>query len=225
MDQVSLRATPRIDIGSRPARRFRRDGLIPAVLYGRDVATVPITVAARDLFSVLHTEAGFNALINVEVEGGETVLTVAREIQRHPARGHVTHLDFITVTLDQVIQAEVGVEYLGIPLGVREEEGFVETIAGSVLVEALPAEIPTGIEMDIAELGIGDTLKVSDLPDIEGVVYLDDPDRPLVTVLLPRVIEEEEEEELEELDEEGEALEEEGAEAAPGAGTEPEEEG
>ena len=225
MDQVSLRATPRTDIGSRPARRLRRDGFIPAVLYGRDLAAVPITVASRDLFSALHTEAGFNALINVEVEGGETALTVAREIQRHPARGHVTHLDFITVTLDQVIQAEVGVEYLGIPLGVREEGGFVETIAGSVLVEALPTEVPTGIEMDIAELGIGDTLKVSDLPEIEGVVYLDDTDRPLVTVLLPRVIEEEEEEELEELDEEGEALEEEGAESAPGAGTESEEEG
>jgi large subunit ribosomal protein L25 len=224
MDQVSLRATPRTEIGSRPARRLRLDGMIPAVLYGTDLAALSVTVAARDLFAVLHTEAGLNALINVEVEGGDTVLTVAREVQRHPMRGDITHLDFIKVSLDQVIQAEVGVEYLGSPIGLREEDGFVETIAGSVLVEALPTEIPTSIEIDITPLGIGDTLKVSDLPEIEGVTYLDDLDRPLVTVLLPRAIEEEEEE-LEEL-EEGEIPEgEEGAEEGAEAQTEPGEEG
>lgn len=197
MEQVSLRAEPRTDAGSRPARRLRRDGLIPAVVYGRGIDTLPVTVSSRDLYSVLHTEAGLNALINVEVDGGDTILTVAREIQRHPVRGDITHLDFIQVALDRAIEAEVGVDYVGVPLGVREDGGFVETIAGSVLVSALPTEIPSGIEVDIEALGIGDTLKVSDLPAIAGVEYLDDPDRPLVTVLLPRVEEEPEAEALE----------------------------
>ena len=197
MDQVSLRAEPRTEIGSRPARRLRRDGRIPAVVYGQGVSTLSVTVAARDLFSVLRTEAGLNALINVEVEGGDSILTVAREIQRHPARGEITHLDFIKVALDEAIQADVGVEYLGVPIGVRDEGGFVETIAGSVGVLALPTEIPSGIQIDIDDMGIGDTLKVSDLPVLEGVEYLDDPDRPLVTVLLPRVEEEPEVEEIE----------------------------
>ena len=195
MDQVTLRAEPRTESGTRPARRLRRAGRIPAVVYGRDVATLPVTVAARDLFAVLHTEAGLNALINVEVEGGDPVLTVAREIQRHPVRGDITHLDFIKVALDEAIEADVGIEYTGTPLGVREEGGFVEMIANSVAISALPTEIPSVIHIDIEDLDIGDTLKVSDLPVIEGVEYLDEPDRPLVTVLLPRLEEEEPEEE------------------------------
>ena len=197
MDQVNLRAEPRTETGTRPARRLRREGRIPAVVYGRGVSTVAVTVSARDLFSVLRTEAGLNALINVEVDGGDTVLAVAREIQRHPARGDITHLDFIKVALDEAIQADVGVEFLGMPIGVRDEDGFVETIAASVAVSALPTEIPAGIQMEIGHLGIGDSLKVSDLPVIKGVEYLDDPDRPLVTVLLPRIEEEPEEEEIE----------------------------
>ena len=224
MDEVTLRATARTEKGSRPTRRLRRAGLVPAVVYGRDVSAVPVSVPARDLFAALHTEAGLNALITVEVEDGETVLTVAREIQRHPVRGQITHLDFIKVSLDEAIEADVTVEYLGTPLGVREEDGFVEMIAATVLVRALPTAIPSGIQIDIADLGIGDTLKVSDLPEIEDVEYLDDVDRPLVTVLLPRIEEEPEVEEIEgELEEGEEGVEPEEGEEAGDA--EPSEEG
>ena len=219
MDQVSLRATPRSDRGTRPAKRMRRDGFVPAVVYGRELPTVPVAVAERDLFAALHTEAGLNALINLEVEGGDTVLTVAREIQRNPVRGQITHLDFIKVSLDVAIEAEVGVDYVGSPVGTRDEGGFVETIAATVMVRALPTAIPSGIQIDISELDIGDTLKVADLPDIDGVEYLDDIDRPLVTVALPRIEEEPEVEEIEgELLEEGEEGEEpaEGGAAAAG---------
>jgi large subunit ribosomal protein L25 len=218
MDQVTLRAEPRTDSGTRPARRMRRAGRIPAVVYGRGLATLPVSVAVRDLFSVLHTEAGLNALINLEVDGGDTVLAVAREIQRHPVRGDITHLDFIKVALDVAIQADVGVEYVGTPDGVESDGGFVETIAATVSISALPTEIPSSIEVAIDALGIGDTLKVSDLPEIEGVEYLDDPDQPLVTVLLPKIEEEPEVEEIEgelaegEEPEEGEAAEGEGEE-------------
>jgi len=212
MDQVNLSATPRTDKGTRPSRRLRLEGFVPAVVYGRDVPTVPISVSARELSAVLHTEAGANALISVEVDGGPTVLTVAREVQRHPARGHITHLDFIKVSLDLAIEAEVSVEYVGNPVGVRQEGGFVEMIAATVLVSALPAAIPSGIEMDISDLNIGDTLKVADLPKIDGVEFLDELDRPLVTVLQPRAEEEPEVEEVEGDLEEGE----EGAEGAEG---------
>ena len=204
MDQVVLSAAPRTERGSRATRRLRRDGRVPAVVYGRDVNSMAVSVSFRDLIAALQTEAGLNALIDVEVDGGDTVLTVAREIQRHPVRGQITHLDFIKVSLDEEIQAEVAVDYVGIPLGVREEGGFVETIAASVAVEALPTDIPSSIQIDITDLNIGDTLKVEDLPTMEGVEYLDELNRPLVTVLLPRV---EEEPEVEEIDgelEEGE---------------------
>ncbi len=225
MEQETLVAQKRTTSGSRPARRMRRDGRVPAVVYGSDLETISISVDSRELGATLHTEAGLNALINVVVEGGGEVLAVAREIQRDPVRGDITHLDLIQVSLDIEIEAEVTIEYVGVPAGVREEGGFVEAIETSVVLLALPTVIPASIEVDITELGIGDTLKVEDLPVIEGVTYTTDEDRPLVTVLLPSIEEEPEPELLEgELLEEvaeGEVVEgEEGEEAAVAAAEE-----
>jgi large subunit ribosomal protein L25 len=207
---VTLSADSRTESGSRPARRMRRTGRVPAIVYGRGLDPLSVSVSSRELYSALHTEAGANAILSVEVDGDEPVLTVAREIQRHPVRGDITHLDLIKVSLDVAIEAEVSIEYVGTPLGVREEAGIVETIATSVMIEALPTAIPSSIPLDISDLNIGDTLKVEDLPATEGVTLLDEPDRPLVTVLAPRLIEEEE------VVLEGEELEEAGVEGAPG---------
>ena len=220
MDQVSLRAEPRDVVGSRPARRLRGTGKVPAVLYGRGLDPLILSVERRDLYAALHTEAGTNALINLEVEGTKKpYLTVAREIQRHPVRGEIAHLDFISISLDEKITADVGIEFLGTPLSVREEGALVETIRNSVTVEALPLDIPAHIPLDISEMALNDTLKVADLPAIEGVEYVDDPDSSVVTVIIPRIIEPEEPEPLEGevlLGEDGEPLEGEELEAAEG---------
>jgi large subunit ribosomal protein L25 len=205
MEQVTLRAQPRAVFGTRPSKRLRRDGLIPATVYGKGSDALSITINGRELYGALHTEAGRNALINVDIEGGDTVLAVAREVQRHPVRGDVIHLDLIQISLDETITADVGVEYIGTPIGVREDGGFVEAIAATVSIEALPTAIPGSIVVDIESMATGDTLKVSDLPAIEGVEYLDDSDRPLVTVLLPRV-EEEVVDEFIEYDEDGQPI-------------------
>ncbi len=223
MDQVTLSASPRLEAGSRPARRLRRSGFVPAVVYGRDMEPLPVNVATRDLFAALRTEAGLNAVISLEVDG-TAVLTVAREIQRHPVRGDITHLDFIKVSLDEEIQAEVNLDFVGTPPGVTEDGGVVEAIETSVTIRALPTQVPSSIEVDISELRLGDTIKFGDLPAIEGVEYLDEEDRPVVTVLIPRVVEEEvPEEELEEELEGEEAVEGEAA-AEEGAGPEAEKE-
>lgn len=221
MEQVTLSAERRVESGSRPARRMRREGKVPAIVYGRDLETMSVAISGRELYAALHTEAGGNAILSVEIDGGAPVLAVAREIQRHPVRGDITHLDLIKVSLDEAIEAEVAIDYLGTPLGAREEGGIVETIATSVLIEALPTAIPSSIPLDISEMEIGDTLKIEDLPETEGVTLLDDPDRPLVTVLAPRLPEEEEvaEEGMElegeeaEAEGEGEGVAEEGGEA------------
>ena len=207
MDQITLRAAERTESGSRPARRLRRAGLVPATIYGRGMDARSVTVEVKELFSALHTESGLNALIDLQIEGGDGLLTVAREIQRDPVRGDITHLDLIRVALDE---ADVALEPLRIPEGVHMEGGFVETVAGTVSISALPMSIPTSISYDIAHLRIGDSIKVGDLPVLEGVEYLDDPDRTVLTVLAPRVeeeiVEEVEGEELELLEgEEGEA--------------------
>lgn len=224
MDQVTLRAAGRIASGSRESRRLRRAGMVPANVYGRGMEAKPVSVDRKELYAALHTEAGYNALINVAVDGGDELLTVAREVQRHPVRGEISHLDFIRVVLDEAIQADVSIEFVGTPVGVYEEGGFVETMASTVSISALPLSIPTSIEYDISHLHIGDTAKFGDLPEIEGVEYLDDPEYPIVGVVAPRVEEEPEPLEGEELEgEEGEAAEEAGEEEAvgePGEGDE-----
>lgn len=210
MEQITLRATERTESGSRPARRMRRAGQIPATVYGRGMDARSVTLDVKELFTVFHTEAGLNALISVDIEGSENLLTVAREIQRHPVRGDITHLDLIRVALDEAIVADVTLEPQGVPVGVFQDGGFVEAIAGTVSISALPLSIPTAIEYPIEHLFIGDSIKVSDLPRIEGVEYLDEPDRTVLTVLAPRIEEEPEEVEGEEI--EGEEIEGEGEE-------------
>lgn len=219
MQQETLRATKREEKGSRPARRMRREGRVPAVVYGSNLDTLSISVDRVELYATLRTEAGLNALINVVVDDDQ-VLAVAREIQRDPVRGDITHLDLIEVSLDIEIEAEVQIVYVGTPVGVREEDGFVEAIETTVAIMALPTAIPSSIEVDINGMGIYDTLKVADLPVIEGVTYTTDPDRPLVTVLPPTAEEEPEPVlvEGEELLEEGDVPE--GAEGEEGAGEE-----
>jgi large subunit ribosomal protein L25 len=196
MQQETLRAQKRVSSGSRPARRLRREGQVPAIVYGRDLDTVSLRVSDRDLYSILHTEAGLNALINLEIEDGGSVLTVAREVQRDPVRGDITHLDFIKVSLDEEIEAEVSLQLVGTPIGVREDQGLVEAIETTLMIRALPTQIPNAVELDIADLSVGDGLKVADLPQIEGVTYLADEEAPLVTILAPTVVEEEVAEEL-----------------------------
>ncbi len=169
-----------------------------------------MSVDKLDLYSALRSESGFNTLFNLDV-GGDTVLVVAREVQRHPVRNEITHLDFIKVSLDIEIEAEVNLEFVGLPLAVSQDGAVLDTIETSVQLMALPTAIPTSIQLDVSELELGQTLHVSDLPVIEGVTYVADPDHTLVTVLAPRVEEPEAPVEGEE-GEEGEAPE--GAEAA-----------
>ena len=214
MEQVTLRADARTERGTRPAKRLRREGLVPAIVYGRDFDATSVAVNYRELRAALTTEAGLNALINLEM-GGKKVLTVARELQRHPVRGDIIHLDLVRISLTEAIQADVNIDYIGTPIGVIRDLGIVETIRTSVLVEALPTDVPSSIELEIGHLEIGDSLNVSDLTAGEGVTIVEDLDHTLVTVQAPRIEEEpvvEEDLEFEEGEEvEGEEVSEEDA--------------
>jgi large subunit ribosomal protein L25 len=184
MEQETLRATRRETAGSRPSRRLRREGRVPGIVYGSETDPIAIHVAVGDLYTVLHTEAGMNAIIEVEVEG-ESVLTVAREVYRHPVKGDIEHLDFIEVSLDTEIEAEVSIDFIGVPFGVTEEGGIVQTIQPSVTISALPNAIPSSVELDIAGMALHDTMTVADLPDVEGVTYVTEADYAVVTVSVP----------------------------------------
>ncbi len=204
--EVTLRAETGREPGSRSSRRLRRKGMVPAVIYGRELEPIPVAVDAHDLYVALHTSAGVNALINLETEGADAQLTMAREVQRHPVRGDVTHVDFVKISLTEKTQVEVLIELTGESVGVKEG-GIIETIRNSIHVEALPTDIPQSIIVDISELAVGDTLRIGDLPVMEGVEYLGDDDDPVVTIATPAAVE------AEEVEEEGleEGVEEEGA--------------
>lgn len=216
MSDVTLRAETGRRTGTRPSRRLRRSGKVPATLYGQHSEPLSIAVEARDLRRALTTEAGINALITLEVEG-EKHTSLARQLQRHPTKGDVIHLDFVKISLTDRVDVVVAVETVGEPEGVREG-GIIETVSNSVNVNTLVTSIPDSINVDISGLGVGDALRVSDLPAIEGLEYLDDPLQTIVTVSLPSAALAEGE--AEEADEEEEAAEDEQAAEGEDAGEE-----
>ena len=217
MEQVSLRAQPGRKAGSRESRRVRRQGLVPAIVYGPKTEPIPVAVDSHDLHMALHTEAGSNAIINLEIDGVDTLTTMARVIDRHPFRNEYHHVDFVTVDLTQKVTAEVALHFVGTPVGVKDG-GVFSPRRTHVPIEVLPTEIPGFIELDVSEVEIGGSLRMEDLPELEGVVYLDDPDAVVMSVTVPAAEIEEpvvEEEELLEGEEPAEGEEaEEGAEEA-----------
>lgn len=216
MSDVTLRAETGRPTGTRPSRRLRRSGMVPATLYGQQSEPLSIAVSARDLRRALATEAGINALITLEV-GEEKHTSLARQLQRHPTKGDVIHLDFVKISLTDRVDVVVAVETIGEPEGVRDG-GIIETVSNSVNVNTLVTSIPDSIRADISGLGVGGALRVSDLPAIEGLEYLDDPLQTIVTVSLPSAALAEGEAEAETEDEE--AAEGEQAEGEEGAGEE-----
>ena len=158
-------------------------GKVPAVVYGRDIEPTPVAVSARELNSALRGQLGANVLLRLDVDGAEH-LALARQIQRHPWRGEIRHVDFITVTLTETVEAEVAIHLEGESVGVQEG-GIVETVRSTIRLAALVTNIPSVIVLDITKLDVGDHLRVADLPALEGVEYLDDPDELLVTCRPP----------------------------------------
>jgi large subunit ribosomal protein L25 len=218
MPDITLATEKRTELGSRPSGRLRRQGKVPAVVYGLDTDSVSITVPARELQHILAGESGANTLISLEVDG-ESVLTLARQIHRHPTRGELVHVDFIRISRDIAVSAEIPVHLLGEPTGVRDG-GLLEQLLFNLTVEAMPGNIPVSIEMDVTALAIGDQLRVEDLPLPVGVVTHAESDFVIAQVAAPRIATEAEEGEEGELGE-GEAGEGEGtAEASDDAGDE-----
>jgi large subunit ribosomal protein L25 len=193
-DRVTLVVSARgaDQVGSRRVRRLRKEGLVPGVLYGKGHSRA-ILVEERQLRSALTGPSGLHAIVDVVIEGQKTPHhAVLKEYQRHPIRGTVTHVDFHEVRLDQAIQASVAVQFVGESPGAKQG-GVVQQVTRELRVEALPTAIPEHIDADISELEVGGTVRLADLPAIEGVTYLDDPETVLANCSIPRGITELEE--------------------------------
>ena len=172
--------------GSRTVRRLRKQGLIPGVLYGNGHSRA-IAVGERELRAALTGPGGLHAIVDVVIEGQTTPHhAVLKDLQQHPIRGTVTHIDFHEVRLDRPIQSAVTVYLVGESVGVAAG-GVLTQVVRELNVEALPMEIPERIEADVSALDIGGTLRLAELPLIAGVTFLDDAEGTVIAnVAAPR---------------------------------------
>ncbi|HXZ63055.1 MAG TPA: 50S ribosomal protein L25, partial [Acidimicrobiales bacterium] len=186
MAEVVLAAEVGRPVGTRAVRRLRREGKIPGVVYGRDTDPLPVTVEARELRVALNGEAGANQLLSVDTGSG-TYLTLAREMQRHPVSQTVTHVDFVIIRRDEVISADVPISLVGEATEVAHGDGLVDQQMFALTINALPANIPTAVEVDVSGLTIGGQVRVSDLALPAGVTTDVDPEAAVVVGQPPRV--------------------------------------
>jgi large subunit ribosomal protein L25 len=173
-DLVLVAASGR-ETGTRPSRRIRRDGNVPATLYGLGQDAETIAVAWRDLRRVLTTEAGVNAFIHLEVDGRRQA-TLVKEIQRHPVRRDVVHVDFLRVDPKKTIDVEVSIELTGEAEGVTRAGGIVQQLLHSLVVSTKPDNIPNSLPLDVSGLTLDGDLRVRDIVLPAGVTTDADPD-------------------------------------------------
>jgi large subunit ribosomal protein L25 len=186
MPEIVLNAEVGRTLGSRSARRLRAEGKIPGVVYGHGTDPVPVAVVGRDLRVALSGESGSNTLLSLAA-GDQTFLTLAREMQRHPVRGTVIHVDFQIVRRDEIIAADVPITLVGEALEVHHGDGLVDQQLFTLPVRARPSDIPTVVELDITGLTIGSALRVADLQLASGVTTDLEDDVAIVTGQPPRV--------------------------------------
>jgi len=193
MHRYSIEVKKRDETGKGVARRLRRNGLIPGVVYGQSREPQALTVDPLDLRGKIHS----NAIIDLSINGEEETVMI-KDFQKDVIKDELIHVDFQQISMDETIHITVPIKLVGDAPGVREG-GVLQQLMREVDIEVLPTNIPDEIELDISELTLSDSLEVGDLEVPEEVTILNSPEDVIVTVVAPsEEIEEEEEEELEE---------------------------
>jgi large subunit ribosomal protein L25 len=209
---TELKATYRTDTGKEFARKLRADGRIPAVLYGKDMEAKSLSLDLKETDYLFQRIAVENTILDLLIEGEkEPVQTLIREIQSHPHKPGLLHVDFLRIQKGVAVEVEIPVNLEGVPAGVRESGGVLEQMVNEIRVKCIPSMIPEVVNIDVSRLGVGDSIHVYDIDLGEGVEILVDSDRTICNVAIPRVVaaEEEPEEGEEEMAEAEEAVEEE----------------
>lgn len=185
MAEMLLTADSGRQLGSGSSRRLRRQGMVPGVVYGLEDDPVTVSVAYADLREVLSTDAGLNALISLKV-GSETQLSIVKEIQRHPWRDEVVHVDFLRVDADQELSVDVPILLEGDARKVTDENGMIDQTLFSLAVLATPLMIPNELVVDISDLEINESLRVRDIVLPDGVRTEVDPDEAVAVGTVTR---------------------------------------
>ena len=181
--EVKLQVEKRDGTGKGVARRARAEGKIPGVIYGRGMEPVPVVVDRREFVNALHTDAGMNVLLALQL-GKESIPALARDLQRDPVKGRLLHADFVKIDLTTEVEVDVPVHVVGESPGVKEG-GVLEHPLFQVRVRCLPTAVPESVEADISNLNVGDALRVADLATGADFEILNDPEAPVVTVAQP----------------------------------------
>jgi large subunit ribosomal protein L25 len=190
MADITLVVDPARPSGSRESGRLRAAGRIPAIVYGHGIDPISVSVDAKDLRTALGGEAGSRALLRLVIGDGEH-LAMARQLQRHPVRHTVIHVDFQVVGRDEVVSAEVPIILVGEATAVFRDDGTVDQEMTVVTVKAKPADLPPNLEVDVSTLEIGDSIRASDITLPPGVELDEDGDSPVVVAHAPRAVVEE----------------------------------
>ena len=200
MNQVSLKARQRTDTGKQVAKTLRRDGSLPAVVYGSGEPPTPLTLDYREFEGFLRKTRGESVVINLEIEGMDDKKALLRDLQRDYLRNQLLHADFQQIRMSDQITTEVSLVMIGEPIGVTRDGGVLDQSLRVIEISCVASEIPEHLEVDISNLSMGETIHISDL-SFENVEIVTDGEVAVVSVLTPMAEEPEEEEVMEELEE------------------------
>ena len=184
-DQIALKAATGRELGSSASRRLRRDGKIPAVVYGLESEPVAVAVDYSEARVALSTDAGLNALLSLEIDGNHEVCVV-KDLQRHVVRDEVTHIDFLRVDPNAEIEVEVPIVLTGEARAVANVSGMVDQAMFAMNISTKPTSIPNEIEVDISAMEVGDTIRVDMVALPAGVTAVDDPEAAVATAMVTR---------------------------------------
>jgi large subunit ribosomal protein L25 len=188
--EITVSAEARASRGKNEARRTRRAGLIPAVVYGAFKDPVPIAVSPKQIAQILHSKTGHNTIFNLSIKDGESAAVMVVDGQHDPIKGHLLHVDLKRIDLSKRIRVSVPIIVQGEPKGVKQQGGLLESITREVEIECLPNEIPENFTIDVGELLIGQSKRASDLALSDSVKLISSPDSVLAHVITIKVVEE-----------------------------------
>jgi large subunit ribosomal protein L25 len=188
--EAVLEAQARDTFGKNEARRTRRSGQVPGILYGGGGKTAtPITVAPKALLKILHSEAGQNTLISLKLEGAGNNRVLVKDFQLDPVTREVLHVDFLQIAMDKLLQVTIPIVIHGEPKGVKQQGGILEIIRREIVIEVLPADIPEHVDVDVTELMLHQGVRVRDIAVDAKWKPVSDLDLMLVHVIMPKAVE------------------------------------
>jgi large subunit ribosomal protein L25 len=185
--EATLEATTRDTFGKNEARRTRREGRVPAVLYGGDgKEATPIAVPPKALLKILHSESGQNTLISLKLAGASDTRVLVKDFQIDPVTHEVLHADFYRIAMDRVLQVTIPVTVHGEPKGVKQQGGILEFIRREIVIECLPADIPEHVDVDVSELMLHQGIRVRDVATNPKWKPVTEGEAMLVHVIMPK---------------------------------------